>query len=93
MITNWLYDHLKQDRDNNNKPKQTMPGENDRWKFYKDHLNEWRWTRKALNGETVGASTEGYKNRGDCYANAMRNGYIEGGDCEDDNQQSMDFGD
>jgi uncharacterized protein YegP (UPF0339 family) len=47
----------------------------DKWEFYKDAKGEWRWRRKAPNGETVGASTEGYKNREDCVANAKRNGY------------------
>ncbi len=47
----------------------------DTWKIYQDHRGEWRWERKALNGRIVGASTEGYKNRDDCVANARRNGY------------------
>lgn len=33
---------------------------------------EWRWTRFAGNGAIVGASTEGYRNRKECLANAMR---------------------
>lgn len=49
----------------------------DKWEFYKDARGEWRWRRKAPNGETVGASTEGYRNRVDCVANARRNGYTE----------------
>lgn len=48
---------------------------NDTWKIYKDVSNEWRWERKSANGNIVGASTEGYKNREDCVANAKRNGY------------------
>ncbi len=47
----------------------------DTWKFYQDARIEWRWTRTAPNGNKVGASTEGYKNRVDCVANARRNGY------------------
>lgn len=47
----------------------------DKWNFYKDHRNEWRWTRKAPNGNVVGASTEGYARKIDCLANAKRNGY------------------
>ena len=47
----------------------------DTWKFYQDAKGEWRWTRTAANGKVVGASTEGYKNRSDCVANAKRNGY------------------
>ena len=47
----------------------------DTWEIYTDANEEWRWRRKAPNGEIVGASTEGYKNRADCVANARRNGY------------------
>jgi len=54
-----------------------MAGTNDRWEFYKDPLNEWRWRRIAINGKIVGASAEGYKNKQDCIANAKRNGYTE----------------
>ncbi len=45
------------------------------WKFYKDKAGEWRWSQTASNGKVVGASTEGYKNRKDCYKNAIVNGY------------------
>jgi uncharacterized protein YegP (UPF0339 family) len=48
---------------------------NDVTEFYKDKAGEWRWRRRALNGRIVGASTEGYKLRRDCVANAKRNGY------------------
>ncbi len=47
----------------------------DRWEFYKDNANLWRWRRTAPNGKIVGASTEGYVNRSDCVENARRNGY------------------
>ncbi len=50
-------------------------GANDKWSFYKDTKDEWRWRRKAPNGETVGASTEGYENKQDAVKNAERNGY------------------
>jgi len=40
--------------------------------FKKDDFGEWRWQRKASNGKIVGASTEGYKNRGYCQANFER---------------------
>ena len=52
-----------------------MTGENDKWEFYKDAREEWRWRRTAPNGAIVGASSEGYKNRADCVANARRHGY------------------
>lgn len=47
----------------------------DKWEFYTDARNEWRWRRRAANGEIIGASTEGYKNRSDCEANARANGW------------------
>lgn len=50
-------------------------GDNDKWEFYKDNADEWRWTRTASNGRIVGASSEGYKNKSDCIDNARRNGY------------------
>lgn len=52
-----------------------MAGENDKWDIYQDAKSEWRWKRTAPNGNVVGASTEGYKNRADCVANAKRHGY------------------
>ncbi len=48
---------------------------NDKWEFYKDKADEWRWRRTASNGQIVGASTEGYVNKSDCEANARRNGW------------------
>lgn len=47
---------------------------NHKWEIYKDNAGEWRWRRKAANGEIVGASTEGYVNKSDCIANAQLNG-------------------
>jgi uncharacterized protein YegP (UPF0339 family) len=47
----------------------------DRWEFYKDSSGDWRWRRIAPNGRTVGASTEGYRNKSDCEDNARRNGW------------------
>jgi uncharacterized protein YegP (UPF0339 family) len=49
----------------------------DKWEFYKDNQDEWRWKRFATNGEQVGSAHEGYKNRSDCVVNAMRAGYEE----------------
>lgn len=46
---------------------------NDKWKFYKDAQNQWRWRRTALNGNIIGAATEGYVNKADCEGNADRN--------------------
>ena len=46
----------------------------DTWEIYQDNAGEWRWRRKAPNGKTVGASSEGYHNKSDCIDNARRNG-------------------
>ena len=59
----------------NPRPEQEVTSEMDAWRIYQDARSEWRWERKATNGRTVGASTEGYRNRADCVANAKRNGY------------------
>ncbi|WP_437611898.1 YegP family protein, partial [Erwinia sp. V71] len=48
---------------------------NDKWEFYKDGSDKWRWRRKASNGNIVGASSQGYVNKADCIENAKRNGY------------------
>ena len=47
----------------------------DKWEFYVDDREEWRWRRTATNGRIVGASSQGYNNKSDCIANARRNGY------------------
>ena len=40
--------------------------------IYKDKRGEFRWRRTAENGEIVGASSESYKAKKDCEANANR---------------------
>jgi len=47
----------------------------DKWEFYKDSAGQWRWRRVAENGRVVGSSSEGYRNKSDCEANARRNGW------------------
>lgn len=49
-------------------------GKDDTWEFYKDKRGEHRWRRTAPNKEITGASSEGYKGKSDCEANARRNG-------------------
>lgn len=53
-----------------------MPGRSDKWEFYKDDEDGWRWRRIAPNGEIVGSAHEGYVSRADCVANAERHGYV-----------------
>lgn len=48
---------------------------NDKWEFYKDNEDKWRWRRTSPNGNIVGASSEGYINKTDCAGNASRNGW------------------
>jgi uncharacterized protein YegP (UPF0339 family) len=47
----------------------------DKWTFKQDSRGDWWWTRTASNGRIVGQSTEGYRNKSDCEANARRNGW------------------
>lgn len=47
----------------------------DKWEIYQDDQHQWRWRCIAPNGNIVGASTEGYHNRKDCFENAERFGY------------------
>lgn len=49
--------------------------QNDKWEFYQDKKEEWRWRRTATNGNVVGASTEGYKGKASAVSNAEHYGY------------------
>lgn len=49
-------------------------GDKDKWETYQDKRGEWRWRRKATNGEITGSSSESYKEKRDCNANSKRNG-------------------
>ncbi|MEM7497191.1 MAG: DUF1508 domain-containing protein [Pseudomonadota bacterium] len=49
-----------------------MSGEKDSFEVYQDKRGEWRWRRKATNGQVVGAACEGYKSKADCEANMGR---------------------
>jgi uncharacterized protein YegP (UPF0339 family) len=31
----------------------------DQWEFYEDKRGDWRWRRKAVNGNIIGAASEG----------------------------------
>lgn len=50
---------------------------NDKWEFYQEAQNLWRWRRTTSNGRIVGASSQGYANKADCIENAKRHGYTE----------------
>jgi uncharacterized protein YegP (UPF0339 family) len=47
----------------------------DKWEFYKDADNKWRWRRIAPNGKIIGASSQGHVNKSDCEDNARKNGW------------------
>lgn len=47
----------------------------DKWEFYQDNNNKWRWRRVASNGRIVGSSSQGYVNKVACVDNARRHGY------------------
>jgi len=49
-----------------------MAGDKDKFEVYQDKRGEWRWRRKASNGQIVGASSEGYKSKADAEANMNR---------------------
>lgn len=51
-----------------------MSGENDKWEIYEDKRGEFRWRRKATNGNITGASCEGYTKKADAKKNAQRHG-------------------
>ncbi|KAA0676703.1 DUF1508 domain-containing protein [Roseomonas genomospecies 6] len=37
-----------------------------KYKVYKDHRGEWRWTFYAVNGEVIAVSSEGYRDERNC---------------------------
>lgn len=49
-------------------------GKLDKWEIYKDKKGEYRWRRTTRNGEQVGSSSEGYRNRSSAMSNAKRHG-------------------
>jgi len=51
---------------------EVMAGEKDKFEVYQDKRGEWRWRRKATNGNIVGAASEGYKAKKDAEANMNR---------------------
>ena len=49
----------------------------DKWRFYKDTENKWRWQHTSLIDYIIGASKEGYTNKADCYGSARENGWTD----------------
>ena len=49
-------------------------GAKDKWDIYQDKRHEYRWRRKASNGEVTGASSVAFKTNKEAEANAQRNG-------------------
>jgi len=49
-----------------------MAGDKDKFEVYQDKRGEWRWRRKASNGQIVGAASEGYKSKVKAEANMNR---------------------
>lgn len=49
-------------------------GEQDKWYIYQDRREQYRWRRKAINGEVTGASSESFASKSEADANARRNG-------------------
>lgn len=49
-------------------------GQHDKWLIYQDRREQYRWRRKATNGEVTGASSESFGSKAAADANAKRNG-------------------
>ncbi|MGB2867646.1 MAG: OmpA family protein [Bacteroidota bacterium] len=47
----------------------------DKWEFYKDIGDQWRWRRTAPDGSIVGTSTGSYVNKSECEENARHNSW------------------
>jgi len=50
-------------------------GSNESWKFFRDYRREWRWEKTSSDGSVAGASSEGFKTKADCEADARRMGW------------------
>ena len=54
-----------------------MNDTNNNWKFYKGAGEKYRWSRQSDNGNTIGASTQGYTSQENCKNNAIVNCFPE----------------
>jgi hypothetical protein len=45
------------------------------WKFFRDCRREWRWEKAGYDGNVVGTSSEGFKTKADCEADARKAGW------------------
>jgi uncharacterized protein YegP (UPF0339 family) len=54
-----------------------------KFRFYRDARKEWRWTCIAPNGETIGASSEGFKRKAGMLKNAKAMGFVKGVNLEE----------
>jgi hypothetical protein len=50
----------------------------DRWDFYRDEDNRWRW-KYIMQGRTVAQAYEAHARYADCVADAKQHGYRESG--------------
>ena len=48
----------------------------DRWRFFRDAANNWRW-KYILQGKAVARAYEGFAEYADCVADARAHGYRE----------------
>ena len=46
----------------------------DKWKFYQDGANKWRW-RYIMQGKTAAQAYHSFDHYGDCVQDARRHGY------------------
>jgi hypothetical protein len=48
----------------------------DKWKFYRDGANKWRW-KYIMQGKTAARAYSSFDRYGDCVRDARRHGYRE----------------
>lgn len=48
----------------------------EKWDFYKDYADEWRWRRKDAEGKLIAASPKGFLEKRECLEHAMKYGYV-----------------
>lgn len=51
-------------------------GMGEKWDFYKDYADEWRWRRKDADGKLIAASPRGFLEKRECLAHAIEYGYV-----------------
>jgi uncharacterized protein YegP (UPF0339 family) len=69
QILEWLNPKVIRDTSNDRLREKVAPIHKPDYEVYKDKKNQWRWRIVAKNGNIIGASCEGYKNKVDAEKN------------------------